>query len=103
MTRYIMSMELNAPGTILLCSGGLSSIGGWYHGHHGLLSFILAPSMGLVLVLLGSVARKSQMDSVTMVPGVTRVPSTIIVTAAINTTNIPTQETPQRPTFKNKP
>ena len=50
-----MSMELNAPGTILLCSGGLSSIGGWYHGHHGLLSFILAPSMGLVLVLLGSV------------------------------------------------
>ena len=51
---------------------------------------------------LGSVARKSQMDSVTRVPGVTRVSSTMIVTATINTANIPTQETPQRPIFKNK-
>ena len=48
-------MELNAPGTILLYSGGLSSITGWFSGHHELLSFTLALSMGLVLVLLGSV------------------------------------------------
>ena len=51
---------------------------------------------------LGSVARKSQMDSVTRVPGVTRVPSTMIVTAPINITNMPTQETTQRPIFQNK-
>ena len=52
---------------------------------------------------LGSVARKSQMDSVTRVPGVTRVPSTMIVTAPINITNMPTQETNQRPIFQNTP
>ena len=46
-----------------------------------------------------SLARTSQMDSVTRVPRVTRVSSTMIVTA---TANIPTQETPQRPIFKNK-
>ena len=55
MTRVTVSMELNAPGTILLYSGGLSSITGWFSGHHELLSFTLALSMGLVLVLLGSV------------------------------------------------
>ena len=49
-------MELNVPETILLYSGGLSNIAGWSSAHSRLFSYISwALSMGLVLVLLGSV------------------------------------------------